>query len=669
MTEDISKWNSDENENCRPKTAPDAFSRDTSIAPRRLQTNLNLSPSLNSPVEIQTTVQAPPPPSKNGDNEDGHIYHQLTPTRAGTKKGRMTHRRLLPIHVFMITVNATHGIGLYLRGSEVLETGGPLATLLCFLLLGLLAWAVMQCITEMLCIWPVPGALAVFVREFVDHELGIAVGITYWLSYSISFTTAIASSAAYSHYWSQTAAVDGAVWYLLVPLILVVINCFGIEIYGWFEVVTGVAKLICLSIIIIAMIVFVNQDSHNDKIKDNISQNWNNTTSSFDHMVADGWGTALFMCLSTATFAYVGVEIPAAVALEARPTKTKSTQSGLPQTLNEASSIGETIRFSSKWISVFACIAYTLSGILLSFSIDSSAGSDDSCLLVRVGWIDYANQTQCHDKNQNQTKIYSAFVLVASKHGDGGLEDAFNAFLVLTALSYGDPNEPWYLNILAWLGRTNSYRVPIRAMAVSALAFIWVPFLQLYDSGEDARINSFISILSVMGSVAVLIVWSCECWAFIRYYHCINRHKDELMEQRVPRVRRFDDGNDDDYPYRSNGQPLTAYLSLAVCLFILLVVNGASLWKKFYIEPFLSSYLLVILFALLWAMLKLWRGARWSLVDLSDPDRVISIIRGLHQFSFAGLQNESTPDAGNGSSLWPLSAVAEYFTGRKGTGQ
>lgn len=154
----------------------------------------------------------------------------------------------------MITVNATHGIGLYLRGSEVLETGGPLATLLCFLLLGLLAWAVMQCITEMLCIWPVPGALAVFVREFVDHELGIAVGITYWsvkrnlkhlgtylpnisrvliqcrLSYSISFTTAIASSAAYSHYWSQTAAVDGAVWYLLVPLILVVINCFGIEV-------------------------------------------------------------------------------------------------------------------------------------------------------------------------------------------------------------------------------------------------------------------------------------------------------------------------------------------------------------------------------------------------------------------------------------------------------
>ncbi|KGO69021.1 Amino acid/polyamine transporter I [Penicillium italicum] len=38
----------------------------------------------------------------------------------------------------------------------------------------------MQCITEMLCIWPIPGALSVYVSQFVDEELGIAVGVTYW---------------------------------------------------------------------------------------------------------------------------------------------------------------------------------------------------------------------------------------------------------------------------------------------------------------------------------------------------------------------------------------------------------------------------------------------------------------------------------------------------------
>lgn len=80
----------------------------------------------------------------------------------------------------MITINATLGIGLYWRGGQILEIGGPLAVVLSFLLGGLLAYAVMQCVTEMMSIWPVPGALYVYVREFVDVDLGIAAGIAYW---------------------------------------------------------------------------------------------------------------------------------------------------------------------------------------------------------------------------------------------------------------------------------------------------------------------------------------------------------------------------------------------------------------------------------------------------------------------------------------------------------
>ena len=80
----------------------------------------------------------------------------------------------------MIAVNATLGTGLYWRGGQILELGGPLSVLLSFLLPGMLAWAVMQCITELLCIWPIPGAMQVYVSEFVDVELGIAVGVAYW---------------------------------------------------------------------------------------------------------------------------------------------------------------------------------------------------------------------------------------------------------------------------------------------------------------------------------------------------------------------------------------------------------------------------------------------------------------------------------------------------------
>lgn len=80
----------------------------------------------------------------------------------------------------MIAVNGTLGVGLYVRSGQILELGGPLAVVLAFLLLGILVWAVMQCIAELLCLWPVPGAVPVFVRKFVDKELGDTVGFAYW---------------------------------------------------------------------------------------------------------------------------------------------------------------------------------------------------------------------------------------------------------------------------------------------------------------------------------------------------------------------------------------------------------------------------------------------------------------------------------------------------------
>lgn len=80
----------------------------------------------------------------------------------------------------MITISGVLGVGLYVRGGTILRLGGPIAVLLSFALLGALAWGVMQCIAEMLCIWPISGALNVYVAEFVDPELGTVVGVAYW---------------------------------------------------------------------------------------------------------------------------------------------------------------------------------------------------------------------------------------------------------------------------------------------------------------------------------------------------------------------------------------------------------------------------------------------------------------------------------------------------------
>ncbi|KAK6954051.1 hypothetical protein Daesc_004013 [Daldinia eschscholtzii] len=595
--------------------------------------NLELSLGYGSGSNVRTISI----PSNNETRHlDRHTYEieTLSPIRANTKKGRATHRKLLPIHVFMITVNATLGTGLYWRGGQILELGGFLAVIISFLTLGILSWLVTQCITELLCIWPVPGAMSVFVREFVDFELGIAVGIAYWFAkhdalphsrlltygrftYSVSFAALIASAAAEVHYWTKDVQVgiDAGVLYLLVPIILIILNCFGIQIYGWLEVATGVIKLLFLAVITISTLVFATWSRDGEK------HSWTQPTT-FDSTAAKSWFPALCICLSTATFAYVGVETPAAAALEARPTRASA------QRRNQASNIGETIRFASKWTSAFACVAYTLSGIFVSLSVDPT-----DCRLPRVGWLNY------HRCNT----VQSAFVLVAENRGTTNIANVFNAFLVFTALSCantnlyiasrtlfgltnqidGGPDEPWYLNILAWLGRTNNYRVPIRAMTVSAFAFIWVPFLQLYQpsttSGKDGGSQKDGAIggidtrpfrnglrwstgrmgLRMLGIHSILQLVSHKCTpkesqrSLTYYFTSISKHHHELVERKVPRVQRFSDKDDNDYPYISNGQPVTAYIGLAGCLLVLLVLDGASLWNGFYVEPFLSSYLLV----------------------------------------------------------------------------
>lgn len=72
----------------------------------------------------------------------------------------------------------------------------------------------------------------------------------------------------------------------------------------------------------------------------------------------------------------------------------------------------------------------------------------------------------------------------------------------------------------------------------------------------------------------------------------IKRHKKDLEEQKIAQVRRWV-YDDHDYPYRSHLQPFTGYMALIGCLFLLVVCNGAFLWKGFHPEPFLSSYLIV----------------------------------------------------------------------------
>ncbi|KGO36020.1 Amino acid/polyamine transporter I [Penicillium expansum] len=487
----------------------------------------------------------------------------------------------------------------------------------------------------------------------------------------MSFSTLVATSAAEFNFWdyiNEQPALQGCIIYFTIPLVLVLINAIRIEIYGWMEVATGTIKILFLGFIIVTLIA-INLGAGPDT-RPLGAKYWASPTD-FDKRAADNWGSALLMSISIATFAYTGVEVVAASALEAKwPHRADetSTPSSISTRSNDAQ-MGKSFKFSARFIPLLAMIGYTTSGLVATFDI----GRTD-CALPRLSWLSLDIEAGC-EKPSNS----AAFVAIAAMSNIPHLADVFNAFLVFTCLSCATTNlyvasrtlfgltsrlnggegQIWYLRVFAWFGKTDKRQVPLRAMIFSAVAFWWVPFLQLIRGNRNsqssgnttksalketrASVDMFVEVLSQMAYSAVLIVWACECLAFIRFYHCIRRHHHYLKRENVPHVQRWNEEDLDDYPYRSHLQPFTAYLALLGCIFVSLVANGAALWNGFHLLPFLASYLAdfieqVIVFVGLWVLLKIMRGAKWSLVDLSQPEKAKKIFSHLHDIRLSVTQ-------------------------------
>lgn len=67
-----------------------------------------------------------------------------------------------------------------MNAGVVLSFAGPGGTITAFVFVGLVTIAFMECLSEMISIWPIRNAICEFVGVFIDKDFGIVVGITYW---------------------------------------------------------------------------------------------------------------------------------------------------------------------------------------------------------------------------------------------------------------------------------------------------------------------------------------------------------------------------------------------------------------------------------------------------------------------------------------------------------
>ena len=114
------------------------------------------------------------------------------------------------------------------------------------------------------------------------------------------------------------------------------------------------------------------------------------------------------MSLSIAAFAYVGVEIVGASALEARwPGSSSDSKpedrvaTDLSRRSNEQLIIGKTVKLSALYLPVAATVIYVVGGVLAAFDMPR-----DDCRLPRLSWVDYSSSSdKCFSSSPSSSYV------------------------------------------------------------------------------------------------------------------------------------------------------------------------------------------------------------------------------------------------------------------------
>lgn len=85
-------------------------------------------------------------------------------------------RQLKNRHLQMIAFGGAVGTGLFVGAGSALQTGGPAALLISFVLIGMMLYCVTHALGELALVFPVAGSFSTYSTRFIDPAWGFAMG-------------------------------------------------------------------------------------------------------------------------------------------------------------------------------------------------------------------------------------------------------------------------------------------------------------------------------------------------------------------------------------------------------------------------------------------------------------------------------------------------------------
>ncbi|KAG8531717.1 uncharacterized protein KY384_003349 [Bacidia gigantensis] len=366
-----------------------------------------------------------------------------------------------PKSLEFISVSSIIGVTIFYSDGEALEVAGPSGALLAFGIVGVIAICVMECVSELIQMFPTPNAIVEFVRVFVDEDLSWVIGVAYWYTWSSIFATQIIAAAAFTNYWGFAQVYQTVFMYFLTPVLLLAINLCGVFWFGWIETIGGLVK--------IGMVFGTAVFMYNIHRTNHIGSKFIAEGFTYNPAYAMNANVAGCFVIPLISYGFLGVEMISVTAFEARDLVS--------------------LKRPSQMIAYFILALYLF--VTLSEFMNVKWTNDNLPDLFGAGGKDsstYAGGTRL----RSHAIVVIAALEARYKHAPGIL----NAFMIYSTLSAA--NSALYISSRTLHGMTLKIKktsrisifrglgsvwqktgVPMRALGVSCGAFVWLPFLQL----------------------------------------------------------------------------------------------------------------------------------------------------------------------------------------------
>ncbi|KAF7553234.1 hypothetical protein G7Z17_g3778 [Cylindrodendrum hubeiense] len=266
-------------------------------------------------------------------------YYDLRAANVKTANTALV-RELKGRHLQMIAFGGSIGLGLFVASGSDLYNGGPASLLLAYMFIGAMQYCTMQALAELCVLFPIAGAFSAHSTRFLDPSWGFAMGWNYCLQWLFTLPLEIIAGAYTISYWNES--LPKSLFIGLFLSVIIIINLFGVKMYGEAEFVFSLIKITAIiGFILLAIIINIGGRPESGYIG---GVYWHNP-GAFHHGFK-GFGSVLI----TSAFAFNGTELIGLAAAE---------------TANPRKSIPTAVKQVFWRITIFYILALMLVGLLV----------------------------------------------------------------------------------------------------------------------------------------------------------------------------------------------------------------------------------------------------------------------------------------------------------------